>query len=117
MMKRKAVIINTARGPVIDEPALIKALQERWIAGAGLDVFEKEPCDPANPLLAMDNVVVTPHTSGLSEAAAESSVPAHRRGGADTERPAATPGAFINRELWLGGQRPATERPSDAQHL
>jgi D-3-phosphoglycerate dehydrogenase len=50
-----------ARGPVLDEAALIEALRAGTIAGAGLDVFEQEPVDPANPLLTMDNVIVTPH--------------------------------------------------------
>ena len=68
-MKPSAYLINTARGPVIDEQALIKALQEKWIAGAGLDVFEKEPADPDNPLFKMDNVVVTPHCASYSDAA------------------------------------------------
>ncbi len=68
-MKPTAYFINTARGPVVDEPALIKALQEKGIAGAGLDVFEKEPPDPDNPLLKMDNVVVTPHDASYSNAA------------------------------------------------
>jgi len=68
-MKPTAYIINTARGPIVDEPALIKALQEKWIAGAGLDVFEKEPVDPDNPLLKMDNVVVTPHSASYSDVA------------------------------------------------
>ena len=68
-MKPTAYFINTARGPVVDEPALIKALQKKWIAGAGLDVFEKEPVDSDNPLLKMDNVVVTPHCAAYSDAA------------------------------------------------
>ncbi len=68
-MKPTAYFINTARGSVVDEPALIKALQEKWIAGAGLDVFEKEPIDSDNPLLKMDNVVVTPHDASYSDAA------------------------------------------------
>jgi len=68
-MKPTAYFINTARGSIVDEPALIKALQEKWIAGAGLDVFEKEPVDPANPLLKMDNVVVTPHSASYSDEA------------------------------------------------
>ena len=60
-MKSQGFLINVARGPVIDEPALIEALRQGVIAGAALDVFEQEPVDPANPLLAMDNVIVTPH--------------------------------------------------------
>ncbi|MFC1915772.1 NAD(P)-dependent oxidoreductase [Chloroflexota bacterium] len=61
-MKKTAYLINTARGPIVDEAALIKALQEGWIRGAGIDVFEKEPTPPDNPLLKMENVIVTPHT-------------------------------------------------------
>ncbi len=68
-MKPNAYIINTARGKVIDENALIKALQEKKIAGAGLDVFEQEPVDPASPLLKMDNVIVTPHSASFSDTA------------------------------------------------
>ena len=68
-MKPTAYFINTARGSVVDEPALIKALQEKRIAGAGLDVFEKEPIDSDNPLLKMDNVVVTPHSASHSDVA------------------------------------------------
>jgi D-3-phosphoglycerate dehydrogenase len=60
-MKRTAVLINTARGGVVDEPALIEALQQGTIAGAGLDVFAKEPPDRDSPPLRMDNFVVTPH--------------------------------------------------------
>ena len=61
LMKPSAYFINVARGPIVDEPALIEALRAHRIAGAGLDVFEQEPVDPANPLLRMDNVIVTPH--------------------------------------------------------
>ena len=60
-MTRSAVFINTSRGAVVDEAALIRALQNQVIAAAGLDVFEREPIDKDNPLLAMDNVVLTPH--------------------------------------------------------
>jgi phosphoglycerate dehydrogenase-like enzyme len=61
LMKPGAYFINVARGPIVDEAALTEALRDRRIAGAGLDVFEQEPVDPANPLLAMENVIVTPH--------------------------------------------------------
>jgi len=61
LMKKTAYVINTARGPVIDEPALISALQNGNIAGAGLDVFEQEPNRADNPLVQMDNVILSPH--------------------------------------------------------
>jgi phosphoglycerate dehydrogenase-like enzyme len=60
-MKRSAYFINLSRGPIADEVALIDALRNRTIAGAGIDVFEQEPVAPDNPLLGMDNVLVTPH--------------------------------------------------------
>ncbi len=66
LMKPTAVLINTSRGPVVDEAALIEALHAGRIAGAGLDVFEQEPVAPENPLLSMDNVVVTPHIAGTT---------------------------------------------------
>ena len=61
LMKKNAILINASRGPVVDEKAIIKALHEKRIAGAGLDVFEKEPIEEDNPLLQMDNVVLSPH--------------------------------------------------------
>jgi glyoxylate reductase len=60
-MKRTAILINTARGAVVDTNALVKALSEGWIAGAGLDVFEQEPLPPNHPLTAFKNVVLVPH--------------------------------------------------------
>jgi D-3-phosphoglycerate dehydrogenase len=66
-MKPSAFLINTSRGPVIDEPALVKALQERKIAGAGLDVFSEEPPPDDSPLLSLDNVILTPHSAALTK--------------------------------------------------
>jgi D-3-phosphoglycerate dehydrogenase / 2-oxoglutarate reductase len=68
-MKPTACLINTSRGPVVDEQALIRALQEKWIAGAALDVQEREPSLPDNPLLRMENVLLTPHAAYYSTAA------------------------------------------------
>jgi D-3-phosphoglycerate dehydrogenase len=61
LMKPSSYLINTARGPVVDQNALTKVLQERRIAGAGLDVLEQEPPDLSDPILALDNVILTPH--------------------------------------------------------
>jgi D-3-phosphoglycerate dehydrogenase len=72
-MKPTAVLLNTARGPVIDEAALTRALTEGWIAAAGLDVLEQEPPDPGNPLLRLDNVVLTPHIAGYFDGYLEAS--------------------------------------------
>jgi D-3-phosphoglycerate dehydrogenase / 2-oxoglutarate reductase len=66
LMKKNALFINTGRGPTVDEAALIKALSEGWIAGAGLDVLEVEPPRPDNPILKMDNVVLTAHVASAS---------------------------------------------------
>ena len=66
LMKPTALFINNGRGSTVDEPALIRALEEGRIAAAGLDVLAKEPPDPENPLLHMDNVVLTPHAASAS---------------------------------------------------
>jgi D-3-phosphoglycerate dehydrogenase len=66
LMKREALFVNTGRGATVDEAALVKALEEGWIAGAGLDVFEQEPAMPTNPLLRMENVILTPHVASAS---------------------------------------------------
>jgi len=69
LMKKSAILINTSRGRVVDEEALIEWLSSGRIAGAGLDVFHHEPIDPHSPLLKLDNVVLTPHMAGASEEA------------------------------------------------
>jgi D-3-phosphoglycerate dehydrogenase len=71
MMKATAIVINTARGPLIDEKALVDALRTKRIAGAALDVFEEEPLPPDSPLRSFDNVMLAPHNSNSSPAAWE----------------------------------------------
>ena len=66
LMKPTAYLISTARGPIVDQAALTAALRDRRIAGAGLDVFEREPVDPDDPLLSLDNVILSPHNLGLT---------------------------------------------------
>ena len=74
-MKPDAFLINVARGSVVDEAALVEALRARRIAGAGLDVFEREPLPLTSPLWSMDNVIVTPHIGGMSDIYAEQLLP------------------------------------------
>jgi D-3-phosphoglycerate dehydrogenase len=71
MMKPTSILVNTARGPLVNEEELVRALQDGWIAGAGIDVFEEEPVPPGNPLLELDTVVATPHTAAYTEEAME----------------------------------------------
>lgn len=71
LMKKTAILINTSRGQVVDTNALVKALKEGWIAGAGLDVFEEEPLPKGHPLLGLENVVLTPHIGASTVEAQE----------------------------------------------
>ena len=90
LMKPTAYLINVARGPIVDEEALIAALREDRIAGAGLDVFEQEPPDPANPLFAMDNVISTAHNLCWTDSSSTPS-PVMRSLGSSTWSRAACP--------------------------
>jgi phosphoglycerate dehydrogenase-like enzyme len=67
LMKREACLINVGRGQLVDDTALIRALEERRIGGAALDVFEKEPLPPDSPYWDLENVLITPHTAGLAD--------------------------------------------------
>jgi D-3-phosphoglycerate dehydrogenase len=69
LMKPTSYLVNTSRGPLIDEAALVRALREGWIAGAALDVTVTEPLPVSHPLLSMDNVILTPHVAFFSDAA------------------------------------------------
>ena len=66
-MKSNGILVNAARGPIVDEKALYEALQKKKISAAGLDVFEQEPPQPDNPLFGLDNIVLTPHLAGFTE--------------------------------------------------
>jgi D-3-phosphoglycerate dehydrogenase len=105
-MKPTACLINTSRGPVVDEQALIRALQERWIAGAALDVQEHEPPAPDHPLLRMDNVILTPHAAYFSTPAV-AQVP--RRCGEEVARALTgrRPLHVVNPEVYAALQPPA----------
>ena len=110
-MKPTAYFINTCRGPVVDEAALIDALNNDEIAGAGIDVFEQEPTPADNPLLKMDNVIVTPHTAGTS---AVSTIDANIRIGQEVARvlEGAWPMSLVNPQVKakISARRPATSR-------
>jgi len=101
-MKPTAYFINTGRGPTHNEADLIRALQEKKLAGAGLDVMEKEPTDRDNPLLAMENVVMTPHTASVSDI---SNVERRRRVGQEIAAvlQGRMPRSVVNREVLKKG--------------
>ena len=65
-MKPTAYLVNIARGPIIDEGAVVQALREEWIAGAGLDVFEQEPLPSDSPLWDLENALISPHVAGFT---------------------------------------------------
>ena len=101
LMKNTAYLINTSRGPLVEEQALIKALREDWIAGAGLDVFEKEPLPPDNPLVSLPNVVLTPHIGASTLMSRINAVTVAARNVAcvlQGNRP--EPQYFVNPEVW-----------------
>ncbi len=98
-MKRTAFLINTARGPIVDEAALIKALQVGRIRGAGIDVFKQEPTPADNPLLNMDNVIVTPHCLGWTDEAWEGKWEENLRQISQIIR-GEVPESLVNREVW-----------------
>ncbi|HXF82820.1 MAG TPA: D-2-hydroxyacid dehydrogenase [bacterium] len=74
-MKRTALLINIGRGPIVDEAALVRALREGWIGGAGLDVFEREPLPADSPLWGLEQVIITPHVSGAWPGYLDAAVP------------------------------------------
>lgn len=114
-MKPTAYLINTCRGPVVDEAALIEALKAGELAGAGLDVFEEEPTAPDNPLFEMDNVIVTPHSAGSSS---RSRVAAQVQVGQETARllRGTLPMSLVNPEVRHRiDERPAALNPSIQQ--
>jgi glyoxylate reductase len=103
LMKKNAVLVNTSRGPVVDESALARALSERWIAAAGLDVFEREP-EVHPQLLRLDNIVLAPHIASASiDTRREMSMMAARNAIAALE--GRRPDNLVNPEAW-GSRKP-----------
>jgi D-3-phosphoglycerate dehydrogenase len=102
-MEKKPIIINTSRGPIVDEKALIQALEQGLISGAGLDVLEKEPPDVQNPLLKMENVILSPHVGFYSEESISELKRRTAKNVADVLR-GRRPDSVVNREV-LGKTR------------
>jgi phosphoglycerate dehydrogenase-like enzyme len=93
LMKPTARLINTSRGPIVDEPSLIKALRSHALAGAAIDVFDREPLPPQHPLRTMDNVLATPHIGYVTDSL-------YRTFYGDVVKSITT---------WLDGQQPQTK--------
>ena len=102
-MEKKPMIINTSRGPIVDEKALIQALEQGLISGAGLDVLEKEPPDDQNSLLKMENVILSPHVGFYSEESINELKRRTAKNVADVLR-GKRPASVVNREV-LGKSR------------
>lgn len=98
-MKPTAFLINTARGKIVQEVALVKALRENWIAGAALDVYEDEPMGPGSPLYEIDNLILMPHVAGLTIEAVEALSLSAARQILQALRGECPP-HILNREVW-----------------
>jgi phosphoglycerate dehydrogenase-like enzyme len=99
LMKPGAIIVNTSRGGIIDEPALAAALAAGRLSGAGIDVFEAEPPPPAHPLFALDNVVLSPHVAGVTEASMKA-MALHCAEVIETIESGTRPATLLNPETW-----------------